>query len=251
MTPASHALTAPASEQRTGDRVLSNRTTHGPRHDSRVRRTIAASTRNSRAVTPTPPDANPVTAALAESAPTAPVRLVSGDDDTSDKAIARALGAELRRTREERGWSRGHLVALLPSGIGDRTLLSYEHGTRHLTVIRLIEIAENLEVAAADVLTLALQRARLHLQHLVLQVDLSGLLENQNHKFRSMHQWARNRLNETSSGIAEVSPRALRELAAFIGYPREELATYLATFTPETAFVAAAAPSRAHTDGDR
>ncbi len=42
--------------------------------------------------------------------------------ELSDKVISRAIGEELRRAREALGWSRGHLVSRLPSGIGDRTL---------------------------------------------------------------------------------------------------------------------------------
>jgi hypothetical protein len=48
----------------------------------------------------------------------------------SDKEIARAIGKELRSIREAFGWSRGQLVAELPSGIGDRTLLSYDPAPR-------------------------------------------------------------------------------------------------------------------------
>jgi transcriptional regulator with XRE-family HTH domain len=211
---------------------------------------MAPATRTRPGVPPTQPDTDSATPALAAPASTPPVRLISAEDDTSDKTIAKALGEELRRTREKLGWSRAQLVERLPSGIGDRTLLAYEHGTRQLNVIRLIELSECLEVAATDVLSLALQRAHLHLQHLVLQIDLSAMLDDKNNKFRPMHQWARNRLNETPGGIAEVSPKALRELAAFIGYTREELAKYLATFTPETAFVAATASAR-HQTPDR
>lgn len=46
-------------------------------------------------------------------------------EDASTRTISRAIGEELRRAREATGWSRGQLVAQLPSGIGDRTLLSY------------------------------------------------------------------------------------------------------------------------------
>ena len=84
--------------------------------------------------------------------------------DLTERAISRALGEELRRTREACGWSRAQLVGMLPSGIGDRTLLSYEHGTRHLTVLRLIELCSALGVAADAVVAHALQRARIHLE---------------------------------------------------------------------------------------
>ena len=67
-------------------------------------------------------------------------------DEVPSKAFARAVGEELRRTREARGWSRAQFVKLLPSGVGERTLLAYEHGLRQLTVPRLNEISQVLEV---------------------------------------------------------------------------------------------------------
>jgi hypothetical protein len=54
----------------------------------------------------------------------------ASQEDASEKAISRAIGEELRRNREACGWSRGQLVARLPSGIGERTLLSYEPAPR-------------------------------------------------------------------------------------------------------------------------
>src|SRR4051794_20054161 len=66
-------------------------------------------------------------------------------------------GAELRRAREVLGWSRIQLVERLPSGIGDRTLLSYEHGTRHLTVLRFVEISRELITDAPTLLSRGLQ----------------------------------------------------------------------------------------------
>jgi transcriptional regulator with XRE-family HTH domain len=153
--------------------------------------------------------------------------------EVSEKTISRAIGEELRRARESLGWSRGHLVSRLPSGIGDRTLLSYEHGTRHLTVLRFIELCRALEVAAPTLLNQALQRARIHLQNLVLQIDLRHLLNDRSDKFRPMHQWARNKLNESPEGIVELPPSSVRELATFVGCQYQELATYLSRFIPE------------------
>jgi transcriptional regulator with XRE-family HTH domain len=153
--------------------------------------------------------------------------------DASEKAVSRAIGEELRRAREAKGWSRAQLVARLPSGIGDRTLLSYEHGTRHLTVLRFIELCKTLGVAAPVLLNQALQRARIHLQNLVLQVNLRFLLNDQSPNFRPMHQWARNKLNENPGGVVELSPASVRELAAFVGCGYGELAGYLARFLPE------------------
>lgn len=158
---------------------------------------------------------------------------VNAGSEVSEKAISRAIGEELRRAREAKGWSRAQLVALLPSGIGERTLLSYEHGTRHLTVLRFIEICRAVGIAAPGLLNQALQRARIHLQNLALQVDLRFLLNDRSDKFRPMHQWARNKLNENPVGVVELSPSSVRELATFVGCGYEELAGWLARFLPE------------------
>jgi transcriptional regulator with XRE-family HTH domain len=154
-------------------------------------------------------------------------------DEAAEKTISRAMGEELRRAREAKGWSRTQLAARLPSGIGDRTLLSYEHGTRHLTVLRFIELCRALGAAAPVLLNQALQRARIHLQNLVLQVNLHFLLNDKSDKFRPMHQWARNKLNDNPDGVVELPPASVRELATFVGCEYEELARYLARFLPE------------------
>lgn len=156
-------------------------------------------------------------------------------DEKTTTAIARALGDELRRAREAKGWSRIQFVARLPSGIGDRTLLSYEHGLRALTVLRLLELCQGLGVPANTLLSHALQRVNLFLANLALRVDLRALLDSGNHQFRPMHQWARNKLNRHPDGVAELSPAAVVELADFIGCAHEELAGYLARFTPDSA----------------
>jgi transcriptional regulator with XRE-family HTH domain len=161
------------------------------------------------------------------------LQMVDAPAEVTDKVISRAIGEELRRAREATGWSRLQLVARLPSGIGDRTLLSYEHGTRHLTALRFIEICQALGFAAPVLLNQALQRARVHLQNLVLRIDLRFLLNDRNDKFRPMHQWARNKLNEHPDGVVELPPSSVRELATFVGCTYHELAEYLARFLPE------------------
>lgn len=155
------------------------------------------------------------------------------EGEVTEKVISRAVGEELRRAREEKGWSRAQLVARLPSGIGDRTLLSYEHGTRHLTVLRLIELCQELDIAAATLLNQALQRARIYLQNLVLHINLRELLDDDSDTFRPMFQWARNKLTENPDGVVELPPSSVRELATFVGCSHLELANYLARFAPE------------------
>lgn len=159
------------------------------------------------------------------------------EDEATSTAIALALGDELRRTREAKGWSRAQFVAQLPSKIGDRTLLAYEHGLRQLTVLRLIELSEGLGVGASIILSQALQRARISLENQVLRIDLHQLLQDNNNTFRPIFPWARNRLNEARDGIVELTPAAVKELAVFLGRTHLELAKYLGQFTPEPASV--------------
>lgn len=167
----------------------------------------------------------------------APVQPVDLSDewfaDVSDKDIARAVGAELRLVRESRGWSRATLVEKLGSKIGDRTLLSYEHGARQMTVCRLAEICAALGVSISGLMQDAMQRARLHLNHVPLRVDVRMVINHSNDRFRPMVQWARNKLNANPQGVIELVPAAVLELATFIGCGHKQLANYLAQFMPD------------------
>lgn len=158
---------------------------------------------------------------------------MDASDDEVARAVARAVGEELRRAREAKGWSRAQFVTRLPSGIGDRTLLAYEHGLRHLTLIRLLELCEALDAVVADVVSQGLQRARLFLKNLALTVALHELLRSGNFKFRPMVQWARNKLNKHPDGVVELPPAGVIELADFMGCTHQDLAIYLARFAPE------------------
>ncbi|TDV52460.1 helix-turn-helix domain-containing protein [Actinophytocola oryzae] len=153
--------------------------------------------------------------------------------ELTDGRVNRAVGEELRRLREARGLSRAQFVGLLPSGIGDRTLLSYEHGTRQLTLMRFAELSWALEVEAPILFARGLQRARVLVEHLTLTVDLLALLVDTRVTFRPLAQWARNTLNEHPNGIVEVEPAVVRNLARFIGCSPRELADYLARFAPD------------------
>lgn len=154
-------------------------------------------------------------------------------EEVSDKVISKALGEALRHAREANGWSRGYLVARLPSGIGDRTLLSYEHGVRHFTMLRFIEMCRVLGVSSPSLLAFSLQRARIHLDDLALRVDLQALLADDTAEFRLMTAWAHNKQIQCPDGVVEIAPAAVRELATMIGCSQRDLAAYLARFTPD------------------
>ncbi|MFI7677199.1 helix-turn-helix domain-containing protein [Actinophytocola sp. NPDC049390] len=151
----------------------------------------------------------------------------------TEEAIAKAVGEELRIARETLGWSRTFMVSRLPSGIGDRTLLSYEHGMRQITVFRLIELSEAVGLASSSVLAMALQRARVDLANLELIVDLRSLLADFSPQFRPLHQWAKNKGNQCPDGIARIPPAAIDELATFMGCTPRDLVLHLTKFTPD------------------
>jgi transcriptional regulator with XRE-family HTH domain len=152
--------------------------------------------------------------------------------DVTDRAFSRILGQEIRRAREARGWTRVQLVEQLPSGIGDRTLLSYEQGIRHLSVIRFVEISKALGVAASELLARALEKAR-DLRAFSLRVNLRAVLRDQRDGFESVRRWARNRLKGDPSTEVLLAPMTIRELAVALDYSHAALAAYLAEFTTE------------------
>jgi transcriptional regulator with XRE-family HTH domain len=154
-------------------------------------------------------------------------------DGVQDKTVARAVGEELRRVREAHGWSRLQLCARLPSGIGDRTVLSYEHGTRYMTLVRFVELSQALGVSAPSLLVSGLQRARIYLDNMAVRVDVRALSKDRDPKFLALTAWAHNKLIQCPGGIVELAPNAVREIATMIGLSAEELAAYFARFTPE------------------
>lgn len=155
-------------------------------------------------------------------------------DHLTDRGFATFLGLAVRRARESRGLTRAQLVEKLPSGIGDRTLLSYEHGVRFLSVVRFVEICRAIGVPADEVLGRASAMAD-DVRNLSLRVNLRALLRDEDDRFEAVRLWADRRLDETATPVLLVEPAALREMAAVIGVSHEVLAGYLAEFiTKET-----------------
>lgn len=84
------------------------------------------------------------------------------DDHTP---VLRALGVELKARREQLGMSRVAMCDQLRShglNIVDRTLVSYEQGTRAVSVERLLQLCSALGASPTAVLTAALERAGRH-----------------------------------------------------------------------------------------
>ncbi|MFC4855266.1 helix-turn-helix domain-containing protein [Actinophytocola glycyrrhizae] len=152
--------------------------------------------------------------------------------DDEDRAFARVLGQELRTARETKGLTRIQLVAQLPSGIGDRTLLTYEHGIRQITVNRFVEICRALGVAAAEILDQALEKAR-DLRAFSLRVNLTAVLRDQRDELAPIRFWAQRRIEDSSSAEVLLPPAVVRELAAALGFSHAALARYLVEFSAD------------------
>jgi transcriptional regulator with XRE-family HTH domain len=150
----------------------------------------------------------------------------------TDRGFARLLGREVRHAREARGWTRLQLVERLPSGITDRTLLSYEHGIRFMTVVRLVEICRVLEVPASVILDRALAKANDLSSH-SFKVNLRSILRDKQEGFEQVRTWAATRLKETSNPEVTLASATVREMSAVLGIEHRELAACLVAFTSE------------------
>lgn len=148
----------------------------------------------------------------------------------SDKSFDHILGAVIRKARDRQGWTREQLVRLLDSGIGDRTLLSYEHGLRALTVHRLREIASALGKTGAELLGEAEELAA-DLRGTPIRIQLDQVLKDDRSEFAAVRQWARFRRAETTAGVVVLTPATVGEMAEMMDIPHQTLATYLMEFS--------------------
>ena len=147
--------------------------------------------------------------------------------------MARAIGQEIRRARAAIGWTRADLVERLDVEVHVQTIAGYEHGTRHCTVARLVEICRALDVPAPDLLAFALQRAEIDLGRTEVHVDLNAILRDDRPELAALRGWARHRLDTGSADTAKLEPAAVETMAHFCQMSRASMLTLLAGYTPE------------------
>ncbi|MEO9175503.1 MAG: XRE family transcriptional regulator [Gaiellales bacterium] len=75
---------------------------------------------------------------------------MSGADETDARALARLVGARVRRLRSERGWSLSSLAER--AGLGKATLSELESGQRNPTLETLYAIAAQLQIGLSELL---------------------------------------------------------------------------------------------------
>lgn len=150
---------------------------------------------------------------------------------TGKDTLSAVVGRELRRVRDALGWTRTETVARMPSGIGDRTLLSYEHGIRELTMSRFVEICRVYGVSPGSVLSAAFRLDPNDVEQATIIVDLPVLVQDTTPGYKAVRDYAQRKL--LADGVvdfAEFSPIVVRELALYAGFSHFDLATYLAGF---------------------
>lgn len=151
----------------------------------------------------------------------------------ADSLITRAVGEELKRARQSVGLSRAGLAEILPSEIHIRTLAAYEQGVRHFSVSRLVELCHTLGVGAPNILSMALQRAEIHLNR-PIRVNLRAILDDTRESLEPLRKWARKRLRSPGGQtVVRLEPGAIREMAIFLDIDPAALVKYLVEFSPE------------------
>jgi len=145
--------------------------------------------------------------------------------------FAHILGDELRQIRRQRRWSRKELRRRLKQPVSLPTLASYELGTRHCSVDRLVEICEALETDAPELLRRVLQRLTSTTRFECLHVDLRPVIDDNSHKLRAFRRWAEQRLATAigpDTGI-HLAPPTVEHLAELCDITTPDLIATLAT----------------------
>lgn len=147
-----------------------------------------------------------------------------------------ALGAELKRLRTRRGWTRRDLKNRLQSDISLQTLATYELGTRQCSVVRLVELCLALGEQPDRLLFRVHQRAAARLPGELspdgrVRVNLRALANSTQPPLASLRRWAMMRLTEPGparSPYVLLDQDALQWLAQLCNMTSENLIDALA-----------------------
>jgi transcriptional regulator with XRE-family HTH domain len=159
------------------------------------------------------------------------MRMPYGAVTEADRQVKRLMGRVLRSARLKRGWTLQELAALMPTPIEWRTILSYERGSRAVSLERLYEFSVTLGESMAAMVD-RFERLMRDPSDLTLTVDVQLIAADTLEEFAGIQRWARNRLAD-GSGVVQVTPERVRDLAAVAGVTKPSLAHYLLGFEDE------------------
>ncbi|HEX7660179.1 MAG TPA: helix-turn-helix transcriptional regulator [Pseudonocardiaceae bacterium] len=143
----------------------------------------------------------------------------------------RLLGVELRKARDERGWTRQQVVDRAGLGMAVQTLASYENGTRAMPTPVLFELAETLGVTPDQLVADTYRQAR---PADALVLDVKGLAADGRPRLAPAQAWAASRLHhQRHPGPLRLilTEPALNHLAALCGVAPAELKALLVNQT--------------------
>jgi transcriptional regulator with XRE-family HTH domain len=147
----------------------------------------------------------------------------TGGADRSAQFL-RVLGDELRKARRRQGWRRRDLRERLTMEMSLQALATYELGTRAITVVKLLELAEVLEVPLPDLLDRTLRRIEDIRSGAI--VDLVVLARSKRPELAPLRHWAQARLAHArmrESTLVKLDRIGIRWLAELSGVPPAEL----------------------------
>jgi transcriptional regulator with XRE-family HTH domain len=150
--------------------------------------------------------------------------LTSGD-------INRALGAELKKIREAKGWEREDVARRMSSNVNARAVTSWELGTRGLGFARLVDICEALEVSPSVVVASAMRACRIEQSPGEVYVDLTAVLKKKEKGFAGLRRWAESRL-DSHAAVVRLEPAVVEEMAVMLGIPQPDLEQALRECAP-------------------
>lgn len=146
-------------------------------------------------------------------------------------AFQRVLGEELRKLRRQRGWTRKELNERLQSDISLQTLATYELGTRHCSVVRLVELCTALGEPPQDLL------GRVHRRVFgddpgQIRVNLASVVADDSPGLSPLRRWAEDRLKRSSSPEIQLDRSALERMAELCRMSTAQLLAKLAELSP-------------------
>jgi len=143
----------------------------------------------------------------------------------------RVLGEELRKLRRRRGWTRKELNQHLQSDISLQTLATYELGTRHCSVVRLVELCLAMDELPQNLL------ARVHRRVFTdepgrLRIDLDRVVADDQPELLPLRRWAQGRLSQADAGReVMLDMAAIERMAELCALTTPDLTTRLRAFS--------------------
>lgn len=145
--------------------------------------------------------------------------------------LQEALGDQLRQARRSLRLTRQDVLQQLGLGLSAQTLASYELGTRRISVIRLIELADVLGVSALELLARGLRRvSRVEPPVSALRVDLAAVVHDETPELAPLRRWARTWLEslpDRADTVVRFEPGAVQPLAEICAVDPRDLACLL------------------------